>query len=71
MSFMENGHPIRVIVKKSRLQADRLEEVREEYRKLRHYFGDIIPMQAFITEKPVEGEGEREMLISLQHFALL
>ena len=54
MSFMENGVAIRVIVKKSRIDANRLEEAREEYRKIRHYLADLIPLQAFITEKRAE-----------------
>ncbi len=54
MSFIENWKIIRVIVKKSRLGAENLEKVRDEYRKLRLHLSDLIPMQAFVTEKPKE-----------------
>jgi hypothetical protein len=54
MSFKEGDRVIRVVVKKSRLDAGMLETVREEYRTIRHHLGDIIPMQAFIEEKCTE-----------------
>ncbi|MDD2694184.1 MAG: hypothetical protein PHY14_04645 [Candidatus Gracilibacteria bacterium] len=62
MNFIEDGRAIRVLVKKSRLGSEKLEEVREEYRKLRHYLGDIVPMQAFVSEKPGEIEGTHELI---------
>jgi len=34
---MEDGKVVRVIVKKSRIGAERMEEVREEYRQLRKH----------------------------------
>ena len=34
MSFKENWKIVRVLVKKSRIWAEKIEEVREEYRKL-------------------------------------
>ena len=61
VSFMEEWKVIRVIVKKSRLGEERLEETREEYRKLRHHLWDIVPLQAFITEKCTEGS-DRQLI---------
>lgn len=61
MSFRENWKIVRVLVKKSRIWAEKIEEVREEYRKLRYHLGDIIPLQAFITEKREDYWG-REMV---------
>ncbi len=51
LSFNEDGRTIYVLVKKSRLSADKLESVREEYRKLKRFLWGIIPMQAFVSEK--------------------
>ena len=61
LNFMEDGKVVRVIVKKSRIGAERMEEVREEYRQLRKHLWDLVPMQAFISEKCTEWS-ERQLV---------
>lgn len=54
MSFKEWEHVIRVIVKKSRIGSEKLDLVNQEYHLLRHHLWDIVPLQAFVSEKCTE-----------------
>lgn len=54
MSFIENDIPIRVIVKKSRLDPKYLEVTQNEYNQIKNTLGDMVPSQVFFIEKTEE-----------------
>ncbi len=64
MSFKEWDRIIRVIVKKSRIGAEKLHLVNQEYQQLRHHLWDVVPLQAFITE-PCTQWSDRDLITAV------